>query len=214
DHLGFFSAGFLRHAPNDLVDHSHISEVDARLHAVDGGAADGPLGFFNLDVGQLVGLLEESLVGDGDAGGDHAADVFAAAVQIVEGGGGAEVDDDQGAAVDFIARHRVGDAVSPQLLGRVNTDGHRAFGAVVDPEGLQLQVALAHALHGEIQGRHDAGDDDPVDLSEGKLGELEELLQKDAQLVGGALFLGLQAPVLEELGVPIDSDDGVGVADV
>ena len=92
------------HAFEDAVDQADVAVVEADLQVVDGVGADDLGGLADVDAGQARGAGEESVGGDAEAGGDGAAEVFAAGTDDVEGGGGAEVDDDDGDGARLILK--------------------------------------------------------------------------------------------------------------
>ena len=94
DVLGGY-AELLDHPADDPVDLAGEAEDHARLERLDGVLRDHRARAQQLDLAQLGATAAERLQGDVDAGGDGAADVLPARADHVEGGGGAEVDDDR-----------------------------------------------------------------------------------------------------------------------
>ena len=147
----------------------------------------------------------------------------------LEGGGGAEVDDDRRPAEEVEGGHRVGDAVGADLLRVVVEDRQPGLHARLDDERREAEVALRHAAQRARDPRHRRAQRDAVDVVvvPGEAVEAEELLEHEGVLVGGALDVGGDAPVVDEDGVgeaPVDvgvvglevveADHGLGVADV
>ena len=162
-------------------------------------------------------------------GEDRAAEVLALGGDRLEGGGGAEVDDDRRAAEEVEGRHRVGDAVGADLLGVVVEDRQPGAHARLDDQGREPEVALGHAAQRPGDPGHRRADGDAVDVVvlPGEPVEAEELLEHEGVLVGGALDVGGDAPVVDQARVgqaPLDvgvdrlelvePDHGLGVADV
>src|SRR4051794_40886728 len=94
-----------------------------------GVGPDGARGPLDVDAGKLGGPREESVRGDAEAGSDDAADVFAARGDDVEGGGGAEVNDDDGSAVARESRDPIDDSICAELGRIVDKQRHAGFDA-------------------------------------------------------------------------------------
>src|SRR5579875_3556919 len=92
-------AEFGDHALEDAVDDADVGVVEAELEVIDRVAADDFCRTFDFDAGQAGGAGEEGVGGDVEAGGEGSADEHTFGGEDVEVGGGAEVDDDAGAAV-------------------------------------------------------------------------------------------------------------------
>ena len=104
------------------VDQRRVAVDRARLDRLDGAAADHVAGLDQLDPAQRGGPAEQRVEADVDAGEDGAAEVLALGRDRLEGGGGAEVDDDRRAAEEVEGGHGVGDAVGADLLRVVVED--------------------------------------------------------------------------------------------
>ena len=98
-----------------------------RLQRLDGVLGDHRPRPQQLDLAQLGAAPAERLQRDVDAGGDRAADVLPARADHVEGGGGAEVDDDRRTAEQLGGREGVDDPVGADLARVVHQ--HRYAGA-------------------------------------------------------------------------------------
>src|SRR5690606_3216713 len=120
-------------------------------------------GLDDLDAAQRGGTSEERIEADVDAGEDRTPEVLATGGDGVEGGGGAEVDDDGRPAVQVERGDGVGDAVGAHLLRVVVEDGQPGADAGLDHDRVVAEVALAHATQRAGDPRHrraqaDAGD--------------------------------------------------------
>ena len=208
----------------DAVDEADVAVVEADLEVVDGVGADDLGGLADVDAGEAGGAEEERVGGDAEAWSDGSADVFAARGDDVEGGGGAEVDDDDGGPSFFgdvfeevEGGDAVDDAVCADFGGIVGADGETGAGAGLDEEGLDVEVELGGAAEDGIERRDDGGDGDAGDGGDIERAEAEEAAEEDAELVGGDVALGGDAPVGEELGgvgrgEAVETEDRVGVA--
>jgi hypothetical protein len=155
------------------------------------------------------------------------ADVFGR--DGLERGGGAEVHHHYRAAEEIEGGDGVGDAVGAHLLGVVVEDGQPGADARLHDHGRLPEVALAHPAQrpghpGHRRAHADAGDV----VVEREAVEAQELLDDQRMLVGGALGVGGDAPVVEQMGVSqratdvvlvvglevVEPDDGLRVADV
>src|SRR5690606_10254779 len=107
----------------------------------------------------------------------------------LEGGGGAEVDDDRGAAVEVEGGDGVRDAVGADLLGVVVEDREAGADAGLDDEGGEAEVALGHAAQRARDPGDRRADGDALDVVvvPGGAVEAEELLEDEGVLVGRAL---------------------------
>src|SRR5690606_11622534 len=100
------------HPLDDAVDLAREAVDDARLEGFDGVLGDDGAGPDQLHLVELGSGGGQGVDGDLDAGGGDGADVLALGRDGVEGGGGAEVDDDARAAVLVDGGQRVHDAVA------------------------------------------------------------------------------------------------------
>jgi len=98
----------------------------SRLDGLDGRTPDDAARGDQLDMAEGRRVLEERLQADGHPRGDGPAEVLADRGDGVEGGGGAEVDDDARAAEELEGAHRVGHAVGADLFRVVVEDRHAA----------------------------------------------------------------------------------------
>ena len=88
--------------PHQPVDEPGEAVEDPALQHLDGVLADGLPGRDQLDLAQLRGPGGERLDRDLDAGGERAAEELALRADDVEVGARAEVDDDDGPAVQVV----------------------------------------------------------------------------------------------------------------
>jgi len=208
---------------------------------VDGVGADDLDRLADVDAEQAGGANEEGVGGDAEAGSDGPADVFSARGDNVEGGGGAEVDDNdgrvgscwllvagcwllvggQGSVPEDLQRgDAVDDAVGAHLGGIVGEDGQAGADAGLDEQRLDVAVELGGAAQGGVERRHDRGDGNAGDLGDVQRAQGEEVAEDDAKLVDGGVAVGGDAPVGEQgggragSGEAVEAEDRVGVADV
>ena len=147
-------------------------------------------------------------------GRDRAAEVLALHAHRVDGVGGAEVDDDRRPAVEVVGADGVGDAVGADVARLVVEDRHAGAHARFEHDGGKAEVALAHLAQRGGDARHAAADHHAGDLRVACALEREELVEHERELVGRALGRGRDAPVVDELAVVEQADDGLGVATV
>ena len=114
------------------VDERRVAVDGARLHRLDRGSPDHVPRLDELDPAQRRGPSEQGVEADVDPGEDGAAEVLALRGDGLEGGGGAEVDDDRGATEQVEGGDGVGDAVGADLLGVVVEDGQPGAHARLD----------------------------------------------------------------------------------
>ena len=148
---------------DDTFDQADIAEDQAGLHSFDRGGADGFLRAVQLDPRQHRSSRSEGFCGGGDAGGDGAADVITAGRDGIEGGGGAEVDDDAGGLVEVKGGGGVHDAVGADLPGIVHADLDPGFGAGAYGQRVGVEVAAAQLFEGIGQRRHHGTQGDLID---------------------------------------------------
>jgi len=146
-------------------------------------------------------MCEERIGADAEAGGDGAAEVFAARGYDFKAGGGAEVDHDAGAAVALVGGDGVGEAIGAQFRGIVDQDGHAGFDAGFNEERIDVEAGFADLAQRGFDGRHDRGDDDVRDLAGLDAIHLEKVDEEHAVLVGGLLVMGGDTPVGDEGGL-------------
>ena len=114
---------------HQTVDHHRLAEHESGLHALARVRADDVVGGLQVDLRQPSGLGEQRLGARLDSRSDRAAQIGAVRRNHVHGGGGAEVDDDDGAAVRGIGRDAVHDAVGTDLVRVVVADRHTGLQA-------------------------------------------------------------------------------------
>ena len=113
-----------------------------------------------LKAGQLGRAAHEGFAGELQAGADAAARKGAAGVNGAKGGGGAEIDEDAGAAVFGLRGHGVGDAVAAQLARVFVFQVDAGLDAGRNDHGRFAKIILAHVLQRVVDGGHNAGHDD------------------------------------------------------
>ena len=125
-------------ARDEPVDQADVAVDDARLHRVDGVAADHARRPRDLDARELRGVRAQSASGEMPMPGAMTPpDVLALArVDAVEGGRGAEVDHDHRARVALVGGDRVDDAVGADLARVVVEDRHAGLDPGPDEQRL------------------------------------------------------------------------------
>src|ERR1700722_2318087 len=201
-------------AVDDRVDLAGGAVDDAGADGVDCGLADQRAGRGDVDLGQGGGALGERLERDLDAGRDDPAEVLAVGGDGVVGDGGAEVDDDAGSAEAGVRGDGVDEPVGTDLAGVVVADRHGGLDAGPDDEHLVAEVALDHGAPFGAEDGHGGGDDRGVDVGHRDVAQLEQVAQRGAELVGGGLADGGEAPVLAQLALAEGPEVGLGVSDV
>ena len=204
----------LLQAADQALDQARVAVDDARLHGVDGVAPDHARGQRDLHPRQARGPAEERLGADLHARRDHAAQVLALGRDAVEGGGGAEVDDDHRAMGPLEAGHRVDDPIGADLARVLVEDAHPRLDAGADHQRLAPEGGAHEPRHGVGEGGDHAGDDGVIDAAEIDAAEREHLPNQHGVLVGGARSRALAADVVQEAGALEDPEADVGVADV
>ncbi len=209
----------LQQALQDAVHLAHVAVEEAGLHGLDRVPADHPLGPGDLHPGQPGGPGGQGIRGDLDARQDQAAEILPPVVDHIEGGGGPEVHGDERRAVLLETCDDIHDAVRAQLLGIVQHDLDAGLDPGFDPERLGAEVAPGPGLQHRMDRGHHVGDGDAVDLVGLELRVPEQVHGGQAELVGGPLPRGGQAPGMQDLGARtlvdvVDPQDDVGVPDV
>ena len=151
DHAGQAAGGndaglvaeFGEDALDDAVDEACVAVVQARLQMADGVGAYDFGGALDVDAAETGGAGEERFGAEPEAGSDGSAEIFAFLGDDFEFGGGAEVDDDAGAAVALNGGNAVADAVGAELGGVVDEGGHAGLDAGLDEERVEIEVGFA-----------------------------------------------------------------------
>ena len=200
---------------HDRVDLTAEAVDRARLDRLDRRLADHVLRRDQLDAAQRGGALEQRVHRDLDAGEDRAAEVLALRAHRVDGVGGAEVDDDGRPAEEVVRADRVRDAIGADVLRLVVEDRHAGADPGLHHHRLVAEVALGHLAERGGDARDAGRDRDTRHVRvEREAVEAEELLEHQRELVGRAVGDGGDAPVVDELVVVEEPDDGLGVAAV
>ena len=170
---------------------------------MDGVLADGLRGTFELDAVEHGCAAEERLAGDANPGGDGAAEVVAGVVDRIEDGGRAEIDDDDGRAVNAAGGDGIDDAVCAELAGVVVEDADARAEAVADDERLDTEELPADLLEGGDERGHIASDDAGVDLAGVDAADREQGHEHHAVLVGELFLFDADPPRIRQvLAVP------------
>src|SRR6266540_1769509 len=187
-------AQFGAHAIHQPVDEARPAVHDAGLDVRDGVAADGLLRLEELDAIEARRPRDQCFGGGHEAGRDRPAHEFPARVHAVEGGGRAEVDHDEGLAIQGDAAHDVAQAIGPDLVGRVDEKRHRVDPSRIDGEGLDPEVRVRHRLQRLLHRRHHVGNGDAGEARPLYPPGGEQCLDEDAVLVGRLLAPRGEAP--------------------
>ena len=151
---------------------------------------------------------------DLDARGDDAAEVLALGRDDVVVDGGAEVDRDARAAEPVVGGDRVDQPVGAELARVVDADRHAGPQARADGQHLVAEVARGHRDPLGLELRAPWTRRSRRQVAEADAAQLEQVAQRGAELVGGRVAHGREAPVLDELVVAVRPEVGLGVADV
>ena len=109
----------------------------------------------------------------------------------------------------------VGDPVCADLLGVVIENGHPGLDAGLEDHGVELEIALGHLPERRRQPGDDRGDGHAFHVPEQRHFPMsEEIVDQREMFVAGALVVGGDAPVVCQLVILVEADDGLGVADV
>ena len=169
-----------------------------------------------LDLEQLGGAPGQRVHRNLDTGRERTADILPLRADRVEVGRGAEVDDHRGAAVQVDRRQRVHDPVAAGFLGIVGPHRDARLHAGFHDQRPQVRIVTpAHQPHLMQYRRHRRAQRDPVDvLLAAGASPVQEPVQHDRQLIGGAVRDRREPPVLNQL-VPVeDAEDHICVADI
>ena len=131
------------HAFEDAIDQADITVIKTDLEVIDSSGSNDFGGLFDLDALQAGGAGEKRVGGDAKPRSDGAAEELAFFREHVEGGCGAHVDDDAGAAEALEGRDAVDDAVRAKVGGIVDENGNAGFDAGFDEDWLHLEIELA-----------------------------------------------------------------------
>src|SRR5687768_691686 len=163
DHLRVcpkLGAGALDHA----LEHGQVAGDNSGAELVGGVATDDGFRHMELDVEELRGVPRQRLQRGGDAGGDGSALVRTIAADYVERRRGAQVDDDGRTSVAMECGHAVYDAVGAQLSWLVDVEIETDVQISRDDHRIDTKPTAGHLGQPGGHARHDAGDDDAVDL--------------------------------------------------
>ena len=202
------SSELLAQAPDDAVDLAGEAVDDPRADRVDGGLADQRAWRVEVDARQLRRARRERLDRDLDARRDDPAEVLAVGRDRVVGDRRAEVHDDARAAEALVRGDRVDQAVGAELARVLDPDRHAGLHAGAHHEHLVAEVVLGHVRPRRAQRRDHGGHDRRRDLVEAEAAQAEQVLQRGAELVGGRLAHGREAPVLDELVAAVGARGG------
>ena len=133
-----FRADLRAHPCHDPLDQPHVAVDEPGLHRCGGAAADDRWRGGELDAMELGGAADQRLEADQDARGHGAAEVLPGRRHRVEGGGGAEVEEDGGGAVEVATGQRVGrDALIVYSL--IAASERRRYGLPEENEFLEFE---------------------------------------------------------------------------
>ncbi len=115
-----------------------------------------------LHMGQLGGPAGQGLHRQAQAGHDHAAPVAALTVDDRQGGGGAEIEHQQGLGIPGLGPHRAHHQVAAQLGGVVDSDVQSGLDAAAHQHGGQTAQHSDRPHQDGLELRHHRGHDGPV----------------------------------------------------
>ncbi len=202
-------AELLPDAADDPVHLAREAVHEAGLEAADRRLPDHRRRRCVVDLHEPGRTGEQRLHGRLDSRREDTADVLALGRDDVEVRRGAEVDHDDRGAVALLGRDRVHDAVRADLARIVVANRDAGLDARADDEQRGVRPLPCERLPLADQHRDGRGKADPVDVV-----EVEQAAQQDAELVGGRGALGGQPPVVRQLGVRVQTERGLRVADV
>ena len=175
----------------------------------------GAVGRLDRDARQPRGGGDQRVQRQVDAGRDDAAFIGARIIDHVEGGGGAEIDDDQIAFVERVGGDGVEHPVGADRFGLGDVELDPPFGRRLAGDE-RLDAEIFGGEHFEIvkRARHHRADDHRLDVGLGEAFEREQLVQPDRILIGGPPRIGRDPPARADHAVLDQSEDQVGVAGV
>ena len=147
------------------------------------------------DLRQLGGLAAEGFGGDPRARGDDPTQVLALGRHDLPGHRGAEIDDDTRSAVLGVGGDRVAEAIGAEFLGRLDPERHPGPDPRLDEEGGLAEISPHPFSKPRIHGRHHRRHRHTDEIVRCDTLPLQELPQPHADLIGGSVGLGGQAPV-------------------
>ena len=199
-------------SPDRFDDAVHLAGEpvdDARLEPSDRGLADHRRRLDVVDLDEPRRTGEERFHRRLDAGSEHATDVLTLGRDDVEVRRGAEVDHDHRSAVAVLRGDGVDDPVGTDLARVVVANRDARLDARPDHEDRCLGPPGGEALPLADEGRDGRPEADAVDPI-----EVEHAREQHPELVARPAALGREAPVLLELRVAVEPEDGLRVADV
>ena len=165
------------------------------------------------DPGETGGALIQRFGGNHDAGRDHTAEVLAFERNGIECRGRAEINDDGGRAVLVNYSNGVHNAVGSDLA-RIVVQNRNSGILVRHKYGLHGKVHGHHLVQHRVQRRHNGSNDDPLNLLRVDLLQREEIPEQNSVLIHGSVFLRGQPPVHHKTVAVIDTEHGIGVAEI
>ena len=184
------------------------------MNTAGGVGADHGLRTDQFYLGQFGGSCEQGFRRDPEAGGDDASEVVALCRDGAKGRGGAEIDDDEVAAILMIGGCGIDQPVAADFFWVGVTDCEPRVRIRGDDLGMLMKILFEHIFDGLGQRRHDAGDDGAGETLRGNSYCRKEIRKEDAVLVRGFFHIRGQSPMGRQGAVVIDAPDNVGVADI
>ncbi len=209
-------------APNETVDLSGEAIQRTGLQRLGGGLAHRVTRRDHLDGSESRRPVEQRVEADLDTGSDGTTEVLARRRDRVECRARAEVDHDRRAGEEVEGTDGIGDAIGTDLAGVVVEDRHAGLDAGAEHHRLDVEVAVDHAADRRGHPRHTRRHGDARDVGPVEIDLIEDRLEHDRVLVGGAVVHGGETPVVDQAGaggiggrtVFVQPEHDVGVTDV
>jgi hypothetical protein len=166
-------------------------------------------------VGKLSRTLHQGIGGHVQPGGDRHAAQFARRGHRRERGRRAKIDHDAVALEILVGGDRVRDEVAAHSIGLFGRDRDtQVERAGTDDQRFVVRAPGDHARDPGGELRHDAAQDDPLEIVQAQPGFLQEAVEGHVILVRHPLADGLDAPVMRPRGAVVHAKHDVGIADV
>lgn len=143
---------------------------------------------------------------------DDTALIGPAIVDHVEGGRGAEIDHDQVARMACVRGDHVHRTVRPDILRLVDVEGDAPFDRRA-PGDQRVDAEIFRCQHLQVVERagHHGGDDNGLDILAVMAFQLEQLVQPDGILIGGATRVGGDPPARLDRVTLDQREDDIGI---
>src|SRR5579875_95836 len=199
---------------NQPFDESNVAIDDARLHVLDGIFAQGGTRWEEVDAVETRSCLAQRLRRDDQARGDCAAQKVSFSRDDIEGRSRAESDYDGWTSVEMMSCQRISNAIRANFPGIVYQQFDAEVQGVVQDNILFFAVAQGKILKNGCKRRHNAGENDVVDMREGVAGVAQQVAQHHSIFVGGSLACRGDDPAVLRLSAVIHPKLDIGVTDI